>query len=708
MYSSPKPILCDISERIESFELRSKKGSSFEVFSSNFHMLEKCLEETIPTLQIPSNLQPLQSFQQIESETREGLIKFCRHYSNITREMSKIYRKTVKEFNEKWEKLSKDLTVAETLNKKLNKELEKTQAREKFEMEKIEKEIEEIFGKNDLEILGLKRILKEHQDSYNQDTVDFLLQLCRAMDQDHDIPDLKNSDFLGMDPSEIPELMWKKFSFVQRFTAKKISDILKSKKNTSNHETQTYTEYIAPAAFEEQSKHIEKLQIQLNSAFISIEKYRESFGSKVNVLESLEGEKNHLLEEVSKLRKEVEALSHSIEKSHFELKKVSTELDHAKKERDSLAKDKQLLSTTVVEKEKTIEEFKGTVEKFEKTVKDKEDKIQGLEKTLAKRKKRKGTPADDQPVNSSQKRPSKFDEKEFLASMKSGKRGSKDSSFSLGGSVSEDPSNSRLSTQGGPGSSVSSSSSKSKKSERAQSPGKRSLNVKLNQIDEVPSPGRSPRRNDEKYPEINISAPGKSSRSRDKSRGTGTYAQDSDDELQSKQGRRRLRPGQDSGSEEDDQNYSDFSDDRSSQEMSGGTRVYVKRPQKNSRHSQISDVSRASRGSKGSRGSEFYDRRTQVTTRATSMDDLIWENSIKFSKAVQMNGMGVPDDDERKNNDGVYIFPYNPNQFYALRGDKFYHTGNSVFAAQPRIPDLKNSVNFNSPYLLASKEENKL
>ena len=106
---------------------------------------------------------------------------------------------------------------------------------------------------------------------------------------------------------------------------------------------------------------------------------------------------------------------------------------------------------------------------------------------------------------------------------------------------------------------------------------------------------------------------------------------------------------------------------------------------------------------KGSKGSEFYERRTTVSSKCTSMDDLIWENSIKFSKAVQMNGLGVPDDLEAPD-DGVYLFPYNPNQFYALRGDKFYHSGQAVFSAQPRIPDLKNSVTFASPYQLSPRD----
>ena len=707
MYSSPKPLLSDISERIESFELRSKKGNGIEVFAYNFSILQKCFEEVLPLL------------NKNEPEIKEGLVKFCKHFEFLTRDVIKLHRRASKESSEKLERVSKDLALSEIRNKKLSQDLEKIQEYKKVEMEKIEREIEELFGKNDLEILGLRRILKDHQENYSQDTVDCLLQICRSMDQEHEIPDMKNSDFLGMDPSEVPELMWKNFSFVQRFTARRISDILKLKKITANHETQTYVDYIPPAALEEQVKHAEKLQIQLNSAYVSIQKYRESFGSKVNVLESLESEKSNLLDEVSKLRKEVEALSNSIEKSHYELKKVSTELDSAKRERETLTKEKNQLHSAVIEKEKVIEEFKGTVEKIEKSVKDKEEKIQGLEKSLAKRAKRKEAAKEEQPAaGSNQKKNSKFDEKEFLASMKSNKRASKDSPLAPGSFAanSSNPvnfddtgsSNSRLSTQGGPSSAISSaSSSKSKvKTERAQSPNKRGLNVKLNQIDEVPSPtGRSGRRNDERHPEISISSPAKKSRdkSRDKSRATGTYSQESDEDNHSRAGHRRRKSRQGSGSDDYENDYSVESGENSSEGISGGTQVYVKRPQKNSRHSQISDVSRGSKRSKGSKGSEFYERRTTVSSKCTSMDDLIWENSIKFSKAVQMNGLGVPDDLEAPD-DGVYLFPYNPNQFYALRGDKFYHSGQAVFSAQPRIPDLKNSVTFASPYQLSPRD----
>lgn len=708
MYSSPKNLNSDILERIESYEIRSKKGNSLDSLTSNFNILEKCFEEIFPSL------------SEHECEIKDALVKFSKHFSVISRQVIKFSQAFVRESHEKVEKMNKDFVRVDGENKRVVQELKAIKEYKKLEMEKIDKEIEEIFGQNDLEIKAMRLSSKEHQDKFNQDTIDLLTQIWRSMDQVHDIPDIKNGDFLGMDPSEVPELLSKKLLFLQRFTARKVSDIFRTKKNLSNSDTQTYTEYISPTSFEEQSKQVEKLQIQLNSAFVSIEKYRESFGSKINVLENLESEKSHLLAEVTKLRKEVEGLSHTLEKSHFELKKVSSEFDSVKKEKEHLIKEKVNLQQEVSEREKIIISVKENCEKFEKSAKDKEEKIQGLEKSLAKRIKKKEDHADEQSLTApgQQKRLSKFDEKEILSSLKSNKRGSRDSPTLSRNSISNSanppnmpgqvprstsPDSVKLSTSHTNSSVPSNNKGKvSKKSsnDRAQSPTKRNLNIKLNQIDEVPSPtSKSAKRNDEKFPEINIAGPNK--KSREKSRGTGT-ANDESEDFRQKSGKkkRRSRADMESGNNEYEDSYfsQDSNSDEINQDYNSGSSIYVKRPG-NSRHSQISDVSK-SRGSKRSRGSEFYAARTAANSKGTSVEDLVWENCLNYSKAVQMNGLGMPDE-EKEVHDGVYLFPYNPNQFYALRGDKYYHTSGNVFAAQPRIPDLKSSVTFNSPYQLS-------
>lgn len=705
MYITPKNLNSDIMERIESYEIRSKKGLNLENLTNNYNILEKCFEDILSIL------------SEHDCDIKDTLIKVSRHYSVIARQVIKYCQKFIKDNNEKLEKVTKDFSKIESENKKITSELKSIKEYKRLEMEKIEKEIEEIFGQSDLEIQAMRLSSKEHQDNFNQDTIDLLTQIWRSMDQVHEIPDIKNGDFIGMDPSEVPELLSKKFMFLQRFTARKVSDIFKVKKNQSNCETQTYTEYISPTSFEEQQRQVEKLQIQLNSAFVSIEKYRESFGSKINVLENLENEKNHLQAEVTKLRKEVEGLSHTLEKSHFDLKKVNSEFDSIKKEKDSLIKEKQALNIEITEREKIIQSVKEDCEKFEKSAKDKEDKIQVLEKSLAKRVKKKENPTDELTLSvpNGQKRLSKFDEKEFMSSIKSNKRGSKDSPLMSKNSItspgntsgssmqegrSTSPNSVKLgSTSGSTSVSGSKGKSSNKSNERAQSPNKRNLNIKLNQIDEVPSPtGKVSRRTDEKFPEINISGPGK--KSREKSRGTGTEYDENEEHRNRSRRKKKRYEGDDSASDVDYDDQDENSFDGSSQEYNSGGSIYVSRP-KNSRHSQYSEVSK-SRGSKRSKGTEFYMARTAANSKATSVEDLVWENAAKYSKAIQMNGIGVPDDIQ-EGNDGVYMFPYNPNQFFALRGDKYFHTTNSVFAAQPRIPDLKSSITFNSPYQLSPR-----
>jgi hypothetical protein len=91
-------------------------------------------------------------------------------------------------------------------------------------------------------------------------------------------------------------------------------------------------------------------------------------------------------------------------------------------------------------------------------------------------------------------------------------------------------------------------------------------------------------------------------------------------------------------------------------------------------------------------------RSAYMSTKSTSTDEFSHIKCIEYSKGFQFNGMVPDNNEEETKNNGVYILPYNPNQYYGLRGDSYYHTRNAVFAAQPRIPDIKDSFTFQQPF----------
>ena len=47
---------------------------------------------------------------------------------------------------------------------------------------------------------------------------------------------------------------------------------------------------------------------------------------------------------------------------------------------------------------------------------------------------------------------------------------------------------------------------------------------------------------------------------------------------------------------------------------------------------------------------------------------------------------------------GVYMMPFNPNNVYGLKGDRYFHTNKGIFSAQPLIPDLASSYVFAPPF----------
>ena len=53
----------------------------------------------------------------------------------------------------------------------------------------------------------------------------------------------------------------------------------------------------------------------------------------------------------------------------------------------------------------------------------------------------------------------------------------------------------------------------------------------------------------------------------------------------------------------------------------------------------------------------------------------------------------------------IYMMPYNPNNIYGLKADRYF-TSTGVFSAQPQIPDLTNSYVFTSPYHLSNPNIN--
>ena len=717
----------DIIERIESYELRVKKSLDIEIIKENLYLWEKCFDEIIPEL------------KKHQSDTTTGLIKLCSHYADISKKLIRI--NTVNENDNQYvlNEISKKFNTLESENKKLNYELEEIKKEKKFEMQEIEKEIAEIFGKHDVEIQALKIRNNYYKDNANTETSDLLNEIWKFMNHQFDIPEQKNGEFLGMDPSEIPGLLSKKFDMIHKFTVKKVTEMIRSRKNVSNAETQTYGEYIDPTAHLIQAKAIEKLQLQLSSALLSIEKYRENFGTKVNIVETLETEKNTLTNEVIKYKKEFESTKHSFDKINMEIQKVNMELDSIKHERERLLKENAGLVSEVAEHDKKLKEIIQISEKLEKNCKEKDEKVKNLEKVIAKRKKN-GNPEDKEKEEATTKikQNSKFDEKEFMNSIKSKprkntKEGRTENSENSGkmttadtqimrpqnliqgtSSISANEAHSINNSSNNPTNNAS-PNSKSPKSKLIieKNGGKKQRRSKLEKIDEVNTPIQKDiqREGDPFMNSSDIHSRSRTSKSPTaKVRGTSReskYVPNEDEDISRQKSREKSRRADRKSRKSStsflnipnpEENLSGFASHTDSDEdyASSSGADYLKIPRKSrgsscSEKSEHSEVSMAERiRKKNTKGGK---------SEITGTEELSFIHSIEFSKAIQFNGI-VPEAEEGRANEGIYILPYNPNQYFGLRGDAYYHTKNAVFSAQPRIPDLKDSYVFKSPYHL--------
>lgn len=684
----------DITERVESYELRIKKVFTLEALEENLTLWEKCLEDIMPQV------------KKHESDMRQGLVQICTHFLENSKNLLKYTASQQLADQAIKDELKNKISKLQIEKKKCLDDIETYKTYKKIEMKQIEKELEEIFGKNEIEIHSLRVRVKEMRDNYSKGTVDFLMEIWNSMNQDFQIPEIKNGDFTGLDPSEIPSMLSKKFRLLQKFTAKKITDIIKTRKNAKEQETQTITEFIDPKAYEDQAKNIEKLQYQLNSAFISIDKYRENFGSKINILESLENEKNTLVIEVGRMKKETEVMSTAISKANYENKKIQSELDSVKKEKEHLQKDKAVFHSEIIEHGKVLQEYKSNAEKLEKTVKEKDEKIIFLEKQLAKRR---GGKIDKQDEPSGQmvvpvKPQQKFDEKAFMDSIRysnNRKRGSTDMSQNPGNKPGESVS---YDSSGNPiyNASVSSSSHEQvgktvKTSSRANSPQKGKGSRRLGLIEETDSPNYLG--NYDKNLDINTSNTGAGGRF-SKSRERGTHTDESTENSTSKGARRSRIKGGGQGEKDlkngkkrqaNGPNSMDAENYVHGSELESGDEYGV-----DVRHEDYldqDDYDGDSQMSYEGRGRSAY-----MSTKSTSTDEFSHIKCIEYSKGFQFNGMIPDNNEEETKNNGVHVLPYNPNQYYGLRGDSYYHTKNSVFAAQPRIPDIKDSFTFQQPY----------
>lgn len=81
----------------------------------------------------------------------------------------------------------------------------------------------------------------------------------------------------------------------------------------------------------------------------------------------------------------------------------------------------------------------------------------------------------------------------------------------------------------------------------------------------------------------------------------------------------------------------------------------------------------------------------------------VWTDSdlpkLNYKDFSSQFGPELPSDSKQS---GIYFMPFNPNNLYGLKGDKYYHTSKSVFSAQPLIPELSSSYVFSPPFHLSN------
>ena len=753
--SKPEASAWEISERIESYQIKISLSPMEISTKEEFSIWKQCTEEILPMV------------KKFNYEIGTAMVvvtnKLMDLFAVTQKEADRINKKLLEDNSESLRKIK----ALEEESVKMKGIIHGLQETKRLEMDQISKEIAEIFGgeENELQLLKLKA--KRFQDLPNSGTVEFLRDLCGKMSKEFDIPESKIHDLPAMNVDDFSKAINSKFRILQKSTASRVYKLLETTKPKQTVFVQTSAAYINPKDHEDLTAHCEKLTLQYQSALMQLDKAKEDLTNKSTMVDSLEADKTVNVSENTKLKREVDSLNKELAGNRKDTEGFRANLAAIKSGGDTKAKTITELEVLTVTQNNKILTLSKTIEKHESNIKEKEDRIKKLEEKLEKRRltkvdkpegEKSGLLSSTKPKPDKQPEPA-FDHDRFDDMIKPmHKRGgskikssatvffNQDSKPSLQESFEEpitpiitlkNPSKTQAPQDFNPQKSLPPQDFKSSNNLSPQD-----FNPPRSQIPQEFSPAS---RNGSSFTSDSFQRnPTESTLpTRGTSRDT-PLTRDTPlarvDEYKEIKDPKDLRETRDSRAQKDPdieksrirkQDRLSANEGRntlvqkSSESRETDTDRHPRKKSKNTMHYDESEeeyqINRSSQWGIGRpqlTPSEFEGGESRVflgkdgkeysvVDRCVwTTDDLKSAHVAECSKSTQASeGLLESTDSKASFGRSIYFLPYNPNNTYGLKGDCYFNARHNVFQAQPKIPDLANSVFFQTPYALEKERE---
>ena len=735
---APNNSYWEIKERTESYELRIRSG--MVGVTDEFDLWNQCCIEIIPLI------------KQQSPELGEVFTKVIGNLSNLFKDLEKNFAENQKNAKSETLKFRKKIKTLEEECNLLKSTIDSLKTSERLEMEQIQKEIEELFGNEESEQQLLKFRPKGGQEPAVS-TADYLKEVYNQMNKDYTVPEKHFVDYPALNMEEFTQTIHSKFKLLQKSTAFRIMKVIEGK-NKSSFAVQTTAKYINPKDHEDLSASIEKLTVQYQSAIMTIDRLKEENASKFNQIETIENEKINLFGENARLKRDMENFQKENLSVKVELNLVKAELAKAASQKTAaaaegdamsqlnvkisgLAKKNENLNSSLKEKDEKIKLLEEKLEKIRLKKSEKPEKTEEPDLSIYKNKeksKESGTENShessrfDDIISSSKSRKSK------QSSSRNPMRGSKNSDsqstvrdnsedqdqiYTLGKFDNQDDDSQMSSNRNldptRPESKMSAShiqdtrSTSSTPADKFKAVYEGSMPTRVNSRD-------APLARVDETRELKGSLPAGGKDLRDfKDNHDLHYGKDP----------ANYKVSRDSKDHRAGYNNKELRDAKEGPYKSEkAAKGYEKRmnlsknsfnPYDSEEEYQINkNLQWESLLNKGVKSSGFDGGEEKVLigrdgVEYSVVDKGVWTTDelkmiqvTNYSKSVQVNDGVALEHNESKNSisRNIYFLPYNPNNAYGLRGETYFNSKNQVFGAQPRIPDLANSVFFQNSYFL--------
>lgn len=282
----------EILERIESYELRFKISQDPSLDKMAYW--KNCCSDILPIIQkdqpeLASNISRLVKGIFLTYDTIQETWT-QKNQQNID-EIQTLSEK-IKNLNLLINKLKDDLTNCEKI--KLNEEM------------RIKSEVENMFGTDENEIREIKQRSKKLMDSKPNGVVSMLKEIYMNMLEARLAPDMQESYIESPDPEDFAYEFKKNYSVILQSATKNALNILKKDVKLDSISTQTHIPFMSEDQFEELVGKFEKTSIALQSAQMQIDQLRQDLTVKNTNAERLEGEKNQAFLEMLNAKRDAE------------------------------------------------------------------------------------------------------------------------------------------------------------------------------------------------------------------------------------------------------------------------------------------------------------------------------------------------------------------------------------------------------------------